>query len=56
MSQSPEYIHSELPAIELFQKMGYQYYDASKQDERSDITEVILKDRLLGSIFTLSLQ
>jgi type I restriction enzyme R subunit len=54
MSQGPEYIHSELPAIELFQKMGYQYFDASKQDERSDITEVILKDRLLASISKLN--
>lgn len=50
MSQSPEFIHSEQPAIELFQQMGYQYYDASKTDERKDITEVILKDRLLASI------
>ncbi len=54
MSQSPEYIHSELPAIELFQKMGYQYFDASKHDERSDITEVLLKDRLLASIVKLN--
>jgi type I restriction enzyme R subunit len=50
MSPSPEYIHSELPAIELFQQLGYQYSDASQQDERQDITEVILKDRLLTSI------
>jgi len=54
MSQGPEYIHSELPAIELFQKMGYQYFDASKQDERSDITEVLLKDRLMASITKLN--
>lgn len=54
MNKSPEYIHSELPAIELFKKMGYQYFDASKQDERSDITEVILKDRLLASISKLN--
>lgn len=54
MSQSPEYIHSELPAIELFQQMGYQYFDASKQDDRSDITEVLLKDRLLASITKLN--
>ena len=50
MSPSPEYIKSELPAIELFQQMGYQYFNASKQDERTDITEVILKDRLLAAI------
>ena len=54
MSLGPEYIHSELPAIELFQKMGYHYFDASKRDERSDITEVILKDRLLASITKLN--
>lgn len=51
---SPEYIHSELPAIELFKKLGYQYFDASKHDERSEITEVILKDRLLASITKLN--
>jgi len=50
MSQSPEYIHSELPAIELFQQLGYEYYDASVSDERADITEVLIKDRLLASI------
>lgn len=47
---SPEYIHSELPAIKLLQQMGYQYFDASKQDERNDITEVLLKGRLLEAI------
>ncbi|UMB59993.1 type I restriction endonuclease [Lutibacter sp. A80] len=50
MNNSPEFIHSELPAIELFKEMGYQYFDASQQDERSDITEVLLKDRLLAAI------
>ncbi|MCD6179068.1 MAG: type I restriction endonuclease subunit R [Bacteroidales bacterium] len=50
MTHSPEYIYSELPAIELFKKMGYQYYNGNKQDERPDIFEVILKDRLLESI------
>lgn len=50
MNQSPEFIHSENPAIKLFQQMGYQYYDASKTDERKDITEVVLTDRLLASI------
>ena len=54
MSQSPEYIHSELPAIKLFQQMGYQYFDASIQEERADITEVLLKDRLLASIKKLN--
>lgn len=50
MSQSPEYIHSELPAIELFQQLGYQYFNASQNDERSGITEVVLKNRLLTAI------
>lgn len=50
MSQSPEYQYSELPAIELFQRLGYQYYDGCITDERGDITEVILKDRLLSAI------
>jgi type I restriction enzyme R subunit len=50
MSSSPEFIHSEFPAIQLFQQMGYQYFDASLHDERDDITEVILKDRLLSAI------
>ncbi|MFD2726275.1 type I restriction endonuclease subunit R [Hyunsoonleella rubra] len=54
MSQSPEYIHCELPAIKLFQQLGYQYFDASIQDERTDITEVLLKDRLLTSIKKLN--
>jgi type I restriction enzyme R subunit len=54
MSQNPEYIYSELPAIELFRQLGYQYYDASKDDEREDITEVILKDRLFKAIQKLN--
>jgi len=50
MNNSPEYIHSEWPAIELFQQMGYAYYDARQQDERADSTEVVLKDRLRTAI------
>ncbi|HEU4470711.1 MAG TPA: type I restriction endonuclease [Flavisolibacter sp.] len=50
MSHSAEYLHSELPAIELFQRLGYQYYDGCVQDERENIAEVILKDRLLSAI------
>jgi type I restriction enzyme R subunit len=47
MSQmTPEYLQSELPAIELFQKLGYDYIDASLQDSRSSINEVVLLDRL----------
>ena len=34
MSQPSEYINSELPAIQLFQQLGYQYFDASSHDER----------------------
>ncbi len=38
MSNNPEYLQSELPAITLFQKMGYQYYNGATQDEHLDIT------------------
>ena len=50
MNNTPEYTHSEWPAIQLFQKLGYSYKDASKNDERSAITEVILNDRLTQAI------
>jgi len=50
MSQSSEYLHSELPAIELFRKLGYQYYDGCEGDERTDITEVVLENRLMEAI------
>jgi type I restriction enzyme, R subunit len=50
MSHSPEYLYSELPAIELFKKMGYQYYDGCMEDERVDLTEVVLTNRLLAAI------
>lgn len=50
MSHPSEYIYSELPAIELFQELGYQYWDGSLHDERNDITEVVLKERLLQAI------
>ncbi|MGH1338929.1 MAG: type I restriction endonuclease subunit R [Aureispira sp.] len=43
---SPEYTYSELPAIELFQALGYQYYNANKEDERNSLHEVLLKERL----------
>jgi type I restriction enzyme R subunit len=45
-----EFLHSEQPAIELFKRLGYQYYDGCVIDERNDITEVVLKDRLLKVI------
>lgn len=54
MSQSPEYIYSELPAIDLFQKLGYAYCCANKQDERSSINDVILEHRLLSAIQRLN--
>lgn len=49
-NQTPEYLQSELPAIELFQKLGYQYLDGSKQDERASINDVILETRLYDAI------
>jgi type I restriction enzyme R subunit len=50
MNSTPEFLYSELPAIELFQKLGYEYYDATLADEREEITEVVLKNRLLAAI------
>ncbi|HAS72683.1 MAG TPA: type I restriction endonuclease subunit R [Clostridiales bacterium UBA8960] len=51
MSQyTPEYIQSELPAIELFQKLGYNYIDASLEDSRISINEVVLLDRLRSAL------
>lgn len=48
---NPEYNYSERPAIELFQKMGYHYYDASKHDdERDSINDVVLKNRLQSAL------
>ncbi len=50
MNNKPEYIFSELPAIALFQEMGYHYFNGEQHQERNDITEVILKTRLLDAI------
>ena len=50
MSHTPEYLQSELPAIQLFQKLGYEYYDGSVKNEREDITQVILESRLKSAI------
>jgi type I restriction enzyme R subunit len=50
MSQPLEYTSSELPAIELFKQLGYQYYNGSSTDERSDITDIILQSRLQSAI------
>jgi len=48
MSQNtPEYSQSELPAIELFQKLGYDYI---KNYPRESINEIILEDRLRTSL------
>lgn len=47
---TPEYLQSELPAIQLFQRLGYQYLDGSKHDERASIHEVILETRLKNAI------
>lgn len=40
-----EYLQSELPAIELFQKLGYDYFDA-----KGEMYEVVLEDRLTSSL------
>lgn len=40
-----EFLQSELPAIELFQKLGYNYFDA-----KSEMYEVVLQDRLISSL------
>lgn len=51
---SPEYSYSEQPAIELFQELGYQYYNASEQQERASINEVILQERLIAAVQRLN--
>ncbi|MEA1956180.1 MAG: type I restriction endonuclease subunit R [Campylobacterota bacterium] len=40
-----EYLQSELPAIELFKKLNYDYFDA-----KSESYEVVLEDRLKTSL------
>jgi len=50
MSETPEYIHSEKPAIDLFQTLGYTYLNGADIKERKDITEVVLKVRLKDAI------
>lgn len=54
MSQTPEYLYSELPAIELFKKLGFDYFDASIADTRESINEVILEDRLRQSLLKIN--
>jgi len=51
---SDEYLYSELPAIQLFQQLGYQYLNGKEIDERNDISEVILKTRLIAAIRKLN--
>jgi type I restriction enzyme R subunit len=51
---SDEYRYSELPAIQLFQRLGYQYLNGKENDERHDLSEVILKNRLLSAIQKLN--
>ena len=51
MSQdTPEYLYSELPALELFQALGYEYIDASMQELKGSISEVLLQDRLKSAL------
>jgi len=40
-----EYTQSELPAIELFKKLNYDYFDA-----KGEMYEVVLEDRLISSL------
>lgn len=54
MSQTPEYLYSELPAIELLKKLGFNYFDASIADTRESINEVILEDRLRQSLLKIN--
>ncbi len=54
MSHSPEYTYSELPALELFKTLGYDYLYGPEITERDDINEVILKSRLREAILRLN--
>lgn len=54
MNQTPEYLYSELPAIELFKKLGFNCFDASIADTRESINEVILEDRLRQSLLKIN--
>ncbi|MEQ9426101.1 MAG: type I restriction endonuclease, partial [Cyclobacteriaceae bacterium] len=50
MISSPEYTLSEKPAIDLFQQLGYQYFNAANADPREEITTTILEGRLRAAI------
>jgi len=54
MNHTPEFIQSELPAIQLFQRLGYAYFDGSINDERASINDVILETRLKDAIKRLN--
>jgi type I restriction enzyme, R subunit len=45
-----EYQYSELPAIQLFQQLGYQYLPGSQLEDQKATSEVLLVDRLLAAI------
>lgn len=51
-NQTPEYLQSERPALNLFEQLGYGYLDASENDERGSgsINEVVLTHRLRDAI------
>lgn len=53
-NQTPEYLQSELPAIQFFQKLGYDYLNGSTDDERDSINDVILETRLKDAIQRLN--
>lgn len=53
-TQTPEYITAERPAIELFQALGYEYFDASTFDPRESISDVVLQDNFLSAIKKLN--
>jgi type I restriction enzyme, R subunit len=52
--ESPEYLQSELPAINLFKKLGYDYFNGKDSDNRESINEVVLKDRLEAALRKLN--
>lgn len=54
MVRFPEDIYSEFPAIKLLQSMGYTYLPAAELSERSDITEMLLLERLRTALVRLN--
>lgn len=48
---TPEFVYVEKPALDLLQKLGYEYLDASQAGtERESINDVVLKSRLEAAI------